>query len=118
MADPHDTENAPEIRLTILIHRDGPAFVAQCLERDVAAQGNTSDECKVRFVKTLRSQIASDLAKGLLPLSELDPAPQKFWESAILSNNSSPELPVFVPAKSPVRATARFLSQGAESVAP
>ncbi len=120
---PHEPEanapaNAPEIKLTILIHRDGPAYIAQCLEHDVAAQGNSSDDCKVRFVKTLRSQIAADLAKGLFPLSELDPAPPKFWERAVLSHASSPELPVYVPAKSHVRATARFLTQGSESVAP
>lgn len=107
-----------ELKLTVLIHKCGSAYVAQCLEKDVAAQGPSLDECKRRFAKTLRSQIASDLANHRAPLAALGCAPPEFFDEMLLFRKDSPELPVYVPAKD-VRATARFFTaEGAESVAP
>lgn len=109
--------NEIKLNLNILIHRDGSAWVAQCLEHDIAAQGPTPDDCKKRFARTLRSQIASDLANKRAPLSALGCAPAKYFEQVLLFKKDSPELPVYVPAKD-VRATARFFTEGQESVAP
>jgi len=112
------TEKDNELRLTILLRRSGSAWIAQCLEYDVAAQGPTPEVCKQRFMNTMSSRILRDLAQGRVPLADLTQAPKRYFEESLLFRADGPELPVYVPVKpSPrLRATARFL--GARDQAP
>jgi hypothetical protein len=103
------TKEPTELKLTILLRASGSAWFAQCLEYDVAAQGPTAEDCKVRFMRTLSSRILRDLSAGRVPLVDLQPAPRRYFEQSILFRDESPELPVYVPVKTNTRTTARFL---------
>ncbi len=98
--------------VSVLLHRDGDAWVAQCLEKDLAAQGPNPEEAKKRFLRALGAQIAWDLQDKREPLSNLPQAPQRYFEKSVFAAQFGPELPVFVPVTTePVRinAQARFL---------
>jgi hypothetical protein len=84
--------------VSVLLHKDGNAWVAQCLEYDLAAQAPSVDEAKKRFMRTLTQQIVADLVDGNDPLSKLPQAPLRYFEDSVTSNKSGPELPVYVPA--------------------
>jgi hypothetical protein len=71
--------------------------VAQCLEHDLAAQAPTKDEAKKRFLHTLGQQILLDLLESRTPLGWLPQAPARYFEEAISTSPSGPELPVYVP---------------------
>jgi predicted RNase H-like HicB family nuclease len=100
--------------VSVLLHRDGDAWVAQCLEFDLAAQAPTKEEVKRRFMRTLTQQIVADLLDDNTPLSKLPQAPSRYFEDSVTSMTSGPELPVFVPAdltkdKGRVSVRAQFL---------
>jgi len=108
--------------VSVLLHKDGDAWVAQCIERDVAAQGRTADEAKQRFLNTLADQILLDMATNKEPLVHLNPAPSRY---AMRNESSGPTLPTYVPVtKEPrmlvlvtqrgeTRGTATFLEEAA-----
>ena len=105
----HASEKETELRLTIIVRRSGGAWIAQCLDHDIAAQGPTLDDCKLRFMRTLSSRIIRDLKNGRRPLADLPPAPRVYYDQSVKFGESGPELPVYVPVNPRLRATARFL---------
>jgi hypothetical protein len=88
--------------VSVLLHRDGDAWVAQCLEYDVAAQGVDIPDAKDNFLSTLEAQIRFDLADGKTPLADLPPAPRSYRDHLGRAFVDGPELPVCVPASPPV----------------
>ena len=82
----------PFYMVSVLLHRDGSAWVAQCLEYDLAAQAPTVEEAKNRFLRTLSAQILDDLLDGRRPLSRLGQAPQHFFANLGDTKQSGPEL--------------------------
>jgi hypothetical protein len=84
--------------VSVLLHRDGNAWVAQCLEKDLAVQGPSVEEAKNRFLRTLSAQIQDDLLDGREPLSGLPQAPASYFDKLGCMKASGPELPVYVPA--------------------
>jgi hypothetical protein len=101
-----------QLQVSVLLHRDGETWVAQCLEYDVAVQGRNKDEAQQRFLRALTSQIGLDLAEDRAPLSNLSPAPKRYFDDAVRTTQG-PTLPVWVPVqpkKPRVQATARFLA--------
>lgn len=105
-----------KIELTVLTFKQGPSYVSQCLEYDVAAQGPTEKDCQLRFFRTLSAQLVADNANGRPPLSTLGPAPREYFDKQLMFHASSPDFAVYVPADMKLRATARFLTEGSESV--
>ena len=93
------TQSQP-VRVSVLLHKDGDVWVAQCLEKDLAAQGRTEPEAKKRFLAVLGAQIAWDLHDGRAPLSSLRQAPRRYFVDAVASAQDGPELPIFVPVVS------------------
>ena len=74
-----------ELNVRVLICQDHDAdgnrgWVAQCLEYDIAAQGQTLDVVKQRFTLTLIGQMTVDIKHGKKPLEGIKEAPSKFWE--------------------------------------
>ena len=65
--------------LSVLFFRDGDQWLAQALERDIAAQGSTLPEARRAFEQTLGGQIILDRTKGRKPLEHLPPAPTEYW---------------------------------------
>lgn len=104
--------------VSVLLHKDGSAWVAQCLEYDLAAQGPSPEEVKKRFMRTLSQQIVADIVDGTFPLSKLPQAPLRYFDQSVTSDKSGPELPVYVPAVNKkhaprVEVRAQFLVQPA-----
>jgi hypothetical protein len=88
---------APQMfSVSVLLHKDGAAWVAQCLEYDVAVQGPSPEEAKNRFLRTLGSQILDDLLDGRAPLSSLPQAPSQYFNNLGGTKACGPELPVYV----------------------
>ena len=58
--------------MRVIILREGPMWVAQCLEHDIAAQGATLPEVAFAFVKTVAAQVAVAVATGEDPRAFLD----------------------------------------------
>ncbi len=85
------------LTVSVLLHMDRGAWVAQCLEYDVAAQGATIPEAKENFLSTLEAQIRFDLRDGKTPLADLDPAPRSYRDHLGRAVTDGPELPVCVP---------------------
>ena len=56
------------------------AWVAECLEYDIGAQGKTIEQAKVAFAKTFASQIVVDLAYGRQPLEGIGQSPDDVWQ--------------------------------------
>ncbi len=71
-------------KLTIVLFKEGTAegtaWVAQCLEHDIAAQGDTIDEALDAFEAVLTGQIIADHEAGREPLSGIAPAPDYYFE--------------------------------------
>lgn len=76
----------------------GPCLMAQGLEFNVAAQGRTEHEVKLRFMGTVSDQVMLDLHnQEELPLYHLDPGPRELFHAAITAEASGPILPVWIP---------------------
>ena len=75
------TQPTPQTILTIkvLFTREGEAWVAQCLEHDIASQGRTVQEAEETFGRTFLGQIMLDLRRGKEPLQGIGPAPRMYW---------------------------------------
>jgi len=92
-------------------------WVAQGLEFNVAAQGKTEHEAKLRFMLTMTDQVALDVHENKYPLLHLGQGPQDWFDTAIDARASGPPLPVYIPA--PIRwreerifVTVQFLKAG------
>lgn len=94
------TTQVQPVRVSVWLHKDGNAWVAQCLDKDLAAQGSTEEDAKKRFMDALGAQIAWDLHDGRAPLSALPQAPRRYFQDAVEAGQMGPELPVFVPVVS------------------
>ena len=75
------TKTTPQTTLAVkvLFIREGEAWVAQCLEHNIAAQGKTLHEAEKTFGKTLVGQLLLDSRRGKEPLQGIKPAPPVYW---------------------------------------
>ena len=63
----------------VLFIKEGGAWVAQCLEHDIAAQGKTFTEAEEAWERTFLGQILLDVKQGKEPLAGIKPAPKSYW---------------------------------------
>jgi len=68
------------VELNVLIVRRNDAWVAQCLQYDIAAQAKTIPEVKYEFMRMINVQTIAALENHLDPLNGLPPAPDFYWE--------------------------------------
>lgn len=71
---------AKTVTIKAVILDDGDLWAVQCLDYDIAAQGETVHEAIHAFMRTVTAQIYLDVEKGRAPFANIDPAPQEFWE--------------------------------------
>lgn len=95
-----------EPRVTILFVREGSAIVAQCLEYDVAAEGDSAAEALRTFFAVLTAQINADIERGVEPLSETSRAPERYWELAETAMPIAHPAPVSLPMPTPNQSAA------------
>ncbi len=114
---PPSTAIPSELQLTALLYPEGKAWVAQCLEYDIAAQAPDSLECRSRLMRSISDQVALDFARDQEPFSKLGPAPESFFEQSL---NAKPlafgvSLPVHMPigVRTRIRPRVCFLIVGA-----
>lgn len=96
---------AGSLRLRVLIFEDGPGvWVAQVLEKDMAAHGPTPHAALKAVQLVLQAHVNFDTRLKRPALSMLEPAPQEFFEAydeaeplAIPSEQTS-RLPAFMTA--------------------
>lgn len=65
------------LSINVLIFPNDGLWIAQGLEHDIVAQGNSIDHVEQRFVHTLVAQVLMDSMEGKEPLANLGPAPEK-----------------------------------------
>lgn len=65
--------------VSVALFREGEVWVAQGLEYDIAAHGESLKAAKDAFVKTFAGQIAVDIYHGDDPLAGFSPAPLEYW---------------------------------------
>ncbi|MBI4822425.1 MAG: hypothetical protein HY791_39560 [Deltaproteobacteria bacterium] len=66
------------IEVRVVVFQEGPYYVVQCLEHDLAAQGRSLTEALTAFFATLDANIVVDLENGETPLQRLGPAPEAY----------------------------------------
>ena len=66
--------------VTILIQHEGCGWAAQCLEYDIAAQGDSIRQATENFEHTFVGQVILDLRQGKQPLEGFGIAPKDYWE--------------------------------------
>lgn len=76
------TKTTPQTSLAVkvLFMREGEAWIAQCLEHDIAAQGKTLHEAEEIFGRTFVGQLMLDFRRGKEPLQGVRPAPRTYWQ--------------------------------------
>jgi hypothetical protein len=67
-----------KIDLRVVAYREGDAWVAQCLEHDIAAQAGDFDTLMARLEATIDAEVAHSGVKDGNPLAALAPAPDYF----------------------------------------
>lgn len=78
------TENGvrPQLTLDCIIKYDSGFLTAQCLQKDIGAQGKTLEELLVRLRCTVAAEAVVALDLGEEPFAAIDPAPKEFWIEA------------------------------------
>jgi hypothetical protein len=73
---------ARQIYLSVLFFQESPGiWIAQGLERDIAAHGPSIEAAKVAFERTVVGYFRLDRMRHREPLSTLKPAPATFWNA-------------------------------------
>src|SRR5689334_6392027 len=84
----------------VVLLREGDLYVAQCLEYDIAAQGETLDQVRLNFERALVGQICVDVHHDIKPLSKTPKAPAKYWKLWENAERLGDERPIYVPPPS------------------
>jgi len=65
-------------KLDVVLINDGGMHVAQCLQYDIAAQGDTIDDAKQAFEYAVAAEIGYCISTGRT-LADLPAAPKCYW---------------------------------------
>jgi len=57
-----------------------PIYIAQCLNYDLVAQGETISDVLNSLKRVIKTQIAVSLNNGIRPFSDFGPAPAELWK--------------------------------------
>lgn len=104
---PSSTITAPitvpvNVQLSVLIKRESAkgreAYIAQCLEYDIAVQGDSVSELKKRLSRVIKGHIFLALEHGEEVFGNLPPAPAHLWEVWSDANWLCEPIPVTLPS--------------------
>jgi hypothetical protein len=84
-------------RFQIVVQPEAGAWVAQCLNVDVAAQGATIHEAREALAQTLSEHIVLALHNGETPFDGLPAAPHEYWERFRSAERLADPEPIHVP---------------------
>jgi predicted RNase H-like HicB family nuclease len=103
------------LKLSVLLFPENGAWVAQCLQHNIAEQGATIDEAISNWTTALVTHISSDIEDKRTPLEGVEKAPMEFWGrwiEAKLLNEQPLNLPGNVPPAWMIPAIANDLRLG------
>jgi hypothetical protein len=86
-----------QFTVSVLLTHADDAWVAQCLEYDIAAQGDTLDAVKSAFERTFIGQMLVNHHHGLDPLDDIPAAPQEVWDQFRASHRLAERQPLQMP---------------------
>jgi hypothetical protein len=69
------------IRVLLLPEGQKGEWAAQCLEYDIASQGNSINDAIFNFLQVVTGQICRDIERGIEPLSTKTEAPPWYWQA-------------------------------------
>jgi hypothetical protein len=75
-----DAKTPPQFFLSILLTNEKGAWIAQCLEWDIAAQDESPMKALQAFEQVFWARVMRDREKDRPILSNLDRAPDEFWD--------------------------------------
>lgn len=89
------------IRLTVsvLLLKERETWVAQCLEHDVAAQGDSIDEALENFGAVFAGHVMLDVRDGREPLTLIPQAPKVYWDRFGKGERLAKTLPIRLPER-------------------
>lgn len=90
-----------KLTLRLLLIKEGSQWVAQCLEHDLAAQGEEIDDAIDAFASILAAKIISDTKAGREPLVNCKPAPAHYFALAQRAKHIDTPTPRRLPDEVP-----------------
>lgn len=91
------TKGEMKMDIRMVVFPDDNAWVAQCLEYDIGAQGDSVEEVTARFEAALMANILESIKRTGEPFGGIDPAPEYFndkWNSRVDGYSGHKQLPV------------------------
>ena len=85
------------LELSLLLLKEEGKWVAQCLDYDITAQGETIDVARSRFARTFVGQVMVDLHHHQEPLEGIKPAPRKYWQMFRKAARLAERDPIYFP---------------------
>lgn len=86
------------MNLNVLLMKDGGMWSAQCLEHNIAAQGDTTNDAIMELARTITGELALRADKGQEGLKDIPRAPDFYWQLFGKSNSLNiPQRPLFRP---------------------
>lgn len=81
-----------EYKLDVLFLKEGEVWVGQCLQHDIAAQGENLRDCVRALSSVLLGRVRA-VSEGLIdhPFADIPPAPERYWERYRKAVKLSPE---------------------------
>ena len=86
--------------IRVVQFREGPWYVAQCLEVDIAAQAKTERDLLYQLSRLLVGRILASEKLGVDPFDTLPPAPQRYWNMYAEATSQPSRVLPFVPVQS------------------
>ena len=83
--------------VSILLLRERGKWVAQCLEYDIATQGDSLVAVKKSFEKTFVGQILVDIHSKKQPLEGIAQAPDNYWKRFEAAERLTDRKPFRIP---------------------
>ena len=77
-----------DIKIRVIVFKDGDQWVAQCLEYDIGAQSSDLDALNERLFVVLKAELRESLEHGGKPFEGIEPAPKRFemmWDRRVRS---------------------------------
>lgn len=87
------------LMVSVLLLKEGETWVAQCLEHDVAAQGDSIDEALDNFGAVFAGHVTLDVKEGREPLADVPQAPSLYWEHYKKGQRLDKTLPIRIPER-------------------
>ena len=77
----NERQETGTIQMDVVIYPEDSSWIAQALQFDIAAKGQTPIEAADNFTRAVAAEVVMSLELGdPFPLAGVKPAPQEFWQ--------------------------------------